>query len=109
MSAAQLVQFLLRKTLKPVIPLAGRTRLILVHAIEDSKDSQGASSNLATEVDSMASVVLWGIGLFVRPSAAEGLGGDFWRRRGYSRGYNTANSAEGNDVGGGDGSNRRTG
>ena len=109
MSAAQLVLFFLGETLEPMIPLAGRTRLVLVHAVEDAKDSQGAGGNLATEVDSMAGVVLWGVGLFVRPSATEGLGGLFVGGGGDSRGYNAADGTEGNDVGGGDGADRRTG
>ncbi len=109
MFAAQLVLFLLGEALEPVIPLAGRTRLILVHAVEYAKDSQDAGSNLATEIDSMAGVVLWGVGLFVRPSATEGLGSGFSVEEGDSRGYNAADGAEGNDIGRGDGADRRTG
>ncbi len=109
MSAAQFILFFLGEAIEPVIALAGRTSLILVHTIENAKDSQGAGSNLATEVDSMAGVVFWGVGLFVRPSATEGLGWGFQRRRRDSRGHDAADGTEGNDVGGGNGADRRTG
>ncbi len=67
MPAAQRALLLFGEAFEPVIPLPSRTRPVLVHAVKDAKDGQAAGSDLATEVDGMAGVVLGSIGLLVRP------------------------------------------
>lgn len=68
MPISQLVLLLLGEPLEPVVPLAGRTRLVLVHAVEDAKEREAQRADLPAQVDGVAGEVFGGFGADVGPS-----------------------------------------
>lgn len=77
----KLLLFLLGQALEPVIALASCSRLVLIHAVEDSEKRQDHRGELAAQVDGVPGVVFGGVSLGVSPSNKLLAGGDLKQKR----------------------------
>lgn len=80
MSVPQMLLFLLRQTLEPVIPLACRPGAVFPYAEENTEDGETNGGDLAAEVDGVAGVVLGRIGGDVGPSMYDWVRSVTWKR-----------------------------